>query len=228
MLTSKQILDVVAQDPNHPSAAGKVAYLRRSLKKTMGVRTDPASHYQFADDLAAQHEPGSATAEPYRHPASDPKAHAPGRGGAPLTGSDLAWIARLPTDPAQMPYSDAVQLAGLHASLSGTQHTSDRRLVESAWSPVKELHDDAAARVALAAAQRPAPPVPSSALQALADSITLEVPTLEPAEALSRGGTQLRDALDKRATVRQQKAAQARDAIARAQAAAAARTATTR
>ncbi len=229
MLTSKQITDAIAQDPNHPSAAGKFAYLRRSLKKPMGVRTDPASHYQFADDLAAQHEPGSgAAAEPYRHPGNDPKAHAPGRGGTPLSPSDLAWINRLPTDPAQVSYTDASQLAGLASSLSGTQHASDARLVDSVWKPVQEVHDAAAARVALTAAQRPAPPVPSSALQALTDAIATEVPTLQPTEALSRAGAALRDAMDKRATVRQQKVADARDAIARAQEAAAARTATTR
>jgi len=228
MLSSQQITDAIAQDPNHPSAAGKVAYLRRSLKKSMGVRTDPASHYQFADDLAAQHTPGAPVAEPYRHPGNDPKAHAPGRGGTPLSPSDLAWIGRLPTDPIKMPYADAAALAGLSASLAGTQHTSDARLVDSVWKPVQEVHDGNAAGVALAAAQRPAPPVPSSALQALTDAIATEVPTLQPTEALSRAGAALRDAMDKRATVRQQKVADARDAIARASEAAAARTATTR
>lgn len=228
MLSSQQITGAIAEDPNAPGHAGKVAYLRRSLKSSMGVRTDPASHYQFADDLAAQHTPGAPGAEPYRHPGQDPKAHAPGRGGTPLSPSDLAWIGRLPTDPGKMPYDDAAALAGLSASLAGTPHASDARLVESVYAPVRELHDAAAARAALTAAQRPAPPVPSSALQALTDAIAAEVPTLQPAEALSRAGAQLRDAMDKRATVRQQKVADARDAIARAQEAAAARTATTR
>ncbi len=228
MLTSKQITDAIAQDPNHPSAAGKVAYLRRSLKSSMGVRTDPASHYQFADDLAAQHNPGAPGAEPYRHPANDPAAHAPGRGGAPLTPSDVAWLSRVPSDAAQVSHGDAVALAGLSTSLAGTQHASDARLVESVYAPVRELHDGNAARVALTAAQRPAPPVPSSALQALTDAIATEVPTLQPTEALSRAGAALRDAMDKRATVRQQKVADARDAIARASEAAAVRTATTR
>jgi len=228
MLTSKQITDAIAQDPNHPSAAGKVAYLRRSLKSSMGVRTDPASHYQFADDLAAQHTPGAPGAEPYRHPGNDPKAHAPGRGGTPLSPSDLAWIGRLPSDPTKMPYDDAVQLAGLSASLAGTQHASDARLVDSVWKPVQEVHDAGAARVALDQAQRSVPDVPSSAVRALADSIAAEVPNLQPAEALSRAGTQLREALDKRATVRQQKVLDARAAIARASEAASLRTATTR
>ncbi len=228
MLSSKQILDVVSSDPNHPGAAGKVAYLRRSLKTSMGVRTDPPSHYQFADALAAQHEPGTATAEPYRHPGSDPKAHAPGRGGTPLSPSDLAWIDRLPNDPTKMPYEDAAALAGLSASLAGTQHTSDARLVDSVWKPVQEVHDANAARVALDQAQRSVPDVPSSAVRALADSIAAEVPNLEPAEALSRAGTQLREALDKRTAAREQKILDARAAIAQASEAAAVRTATTR
>jgi len=122
----------------------------------------------------------------------------------------------VPTDPAQVSYADATQLAGLSTSLAGTQHASDARLVESVYAPVRELHDGNAARVALTAAQRPAPPVPSSALQALTDAIATEVPTLQPAEALSRAGTQLREALDKRNAARDQKVLDARAAIARA------------
>ena len=229
MLSSKQIVDLVAADPNEPSVAGKVHYLRRSLKSSMGVRTDPPSHYQLADDLASQHPAGTTTAEPpYRHPANDPKALAPGRGGTPLSPSDVAWLNRLPSDPAQVSHGDATQLAGLSTSLAGTKHVSDARLVESVYAPVRELHDGAAAQAALTAAQRPAPPVPSSALQALTDAIATEVPTLQPAEALSRAGAALRDAMDKRATVRQQKVLDARAAIARASEAAAVRTATTR
>jgi len=228
MLTSKQITDAIAQDPNHPSAAGKFAYLRRSLKSSMGVRTDPASHYQFADDLAAQHTPGAPVAEPYRHPGNDPKAHAPGRGGTPLSPSDLAWIGRLPSDPTKMPYDDAAALAGLSASLAGTQHASDARLVDSVWKPVQEVHDANAARVALDQAQRSVPDVPSSAVRALADSIAAEVPDLSASEALSRAGTQLREALDKRTAAREQKLHDAGAAIARASEASARRTATTR
>lgn len=96
------------------------------------------------------------------------------------------------------------------------------------WSPVREIHDANAARAALSAAQTSPPPVPSSAVRALADAIAAETPELTPTEALSRAGSRLRDTLDNRVGARQQKVLDARAAIARASEAASLRTATTR
>ena len=112
-----------------------------------------------------------------------------------LTPSDLAWINRLSTDPAAVPFHDAVSLAGLASGLSTFKNPSDVRLVQSVSQPVKEVHDASAARVALAAAQTPVPNVPSSALSALTDSIAAEVPNLQPTKAVARAGTQLHEAL---------------------------------
>jgi len=93
---------------------------------------------------------------------------------------------------------------------------------------VQEVHDANATRLALAQAQRSMPDVPSTALRALSDSIAAEVPDLSAGEALSRAGTQLREALDRRTAARDQKILGARGDAARASEAAAVRTATTR
>jgi len=228
MLSSQQILDVVGAEPSG-LLAGKVAYLRHSLQTRMGGRTGPDSHHQFLGDVAEQ----CANVNPnptasYQHPADDHRVRAakPSDG---LSASDLAWINRLPSDPAQVSHDDAIQLAGLAAGLTGVQsNPSDARLISSVWSPVREIHDANAARAALAAAQTSPPPVPSSAVRALADAIAAETPELTPTEALSRAGSQLRDTLDNRIGARQQKVLDARAAIARASEAAAVRTATTR
>jgi len=229
MLTSKQITDVVGAEPSG-LMAGKVAYLRHSLQTRMGGRTGPDSHHQFLGDVAEQcaNVNPNPKAASYQHPADDPRVRAakPSDG---LSASDLAWINRLPSDPAQVSHDDAIQLAGLAAGLTGVQsNPSDARLISSVWSPVREIHDANAARAALAAAQTSPPPVPSSAVRALADAIAAETPELTPTEALSRAGSQLRDSLDNRVGARQQKVLDARAAIARASEAAAVRTATTR
>ncbi len=227
MLTSKAIIDHVTQPPSR-FQAGKVAFDQKRLTDRMGNLVAPVSHRRFLDEVAAQCADTNPTPASYQHPADDPKARPAGKPSDGLTPSDLAWINRLPADPAAVPFDDAVALAGLASGLSTFKNPSDVRLVQSVWAPVRELHDANAARVALAAAQTPVPNVPSSALSALTDSIAAEVPNLQPAEAVGRAGNLLREALDKRATVRQQKVDDARAAIARAQEAAAARTATTR
>jgi len=227
MLSSKQILDLVSQNPSH-ALKGKIAYHQRAQRTSMNAFNGPDSHKRLLDDLAAQCETlPPPTVTTYAHPADDPRARSvkPVDG---LTPADLAWINRLPNDPAQVPFTDAVSLAGLASGVSAFKHPSDARLVESVWQPVKEIHDANAARVALDQAQTPVPNVPSSALSALTDAIAAEVPQLDSTEAVARAGAQLRDTLDKRTAARDSKVADAKAAIAQASEAAARRTATTR
>ncbi len=234
MLTSQQILDVVGAEPS-AALAGKVAFMRRSLRTGMHGKSGPDSHHQFLADVAEQSAAAGPPGATYQHPADDPRVRAVKPSEAGLSGSAIAWLSRLPADPAKVSHDDAIQLAGLAAGsaglaggLPGSQAASDARLIQSVWEPVREIHDANAARAGLAAAQTSPPPVPSSAVRALADSIAAEVPDLSASEALGRAGSQLRDTLDNRVGARQQKVADARDAIARAQEAAAPRTATTR
>jgi len=227
MLTSKQILDVVAQPPSRLQA-GKVAFDRQRLTDRMGNSAAPVSHRRFLDEVAAQCADTNPTPASYQHPGDDPKARPVGKPSPGLVPADLAWISRLPQDPAQVSHADAVALAGLASGLSATANPSDHRLIQSVWLPVKEHHDAASAKVALANAQTPVPPVPSSALPALTDAVAAETPQLQPTEAVARAGTLLREALDKRTSAREDKVTAARAAIALASEAAAARTATTR
>ncbi|MDQ6746901.1 MAG: hypothetical protein M3010_02160 [Candidatus Dormibacteraeota bacterium] len=227
MLPSRTILDLVSQPPSL-GLKGKIAYHQRAQRTSMNAFNGPSSHQRFLDDLAAQCEtlpPPTATAS--GHPADDPRARSvkPVDGLAP---SDLAWLTRLPADPAQVPYDDAVSLASLASGLSAFKYPSDARLLQSVWQPVKEIHDANAARVALDQAQTPVPSVPSSALSALTDAIAAEVPQLDSTEAVARAGAQLRDTLDKRTAARDTKIMDARAAIAAASEAAARRTAVTR
>lgn len=227
MLSSRTILDLVSQNPSH-ALKGKVAYLAGAQRTSMNAFNGPDSHRRLLDDLEAQCEAlPPPTAATYAHPADDPRARSvkPVNG---LTPADLAWINRLPTDPARVPFDDAVSLASLASGVSAFKHPADARLVQSVWAPVREIHDANAARVALDQAQTPVPAVPSSALSALTDAVAAEVPQLDSTEAVARAGAQLRDTLDKRTAARDTKIMDARAAIAQAAEAAARRTAVTR
>jgi len=250
MLSSKQILDVVKQEPG-PGLHGRVTALKRFGlgRNAQGYPAGPESHRRFVADLEAQTPSASASATlplKYLHPQDGVQANggAAGRAAAEarfgneagrspaatevLPPADLAWINRLPTDPTQVSYDDAVHLAALAAAAVTLKDRSAARLVQSVWAPVKELYDAAAAEVTLRNAQLPTPPVPSSVLPALADAIAAENPTLEPDEAVGRAGAQLRDALDQRNTARESKVLDARAAIAKASEAKARRTSTTK
>jgi len=75
----------------------------------------------------------------HAHPGDNP---APGM-PAQLSAADLAWLTRLPADPASISLEDGQVLAGMAAALpSGS---ADRRLVDSIWLPLKALHDTALA-----------------------------------------------------------------------------------
>jgi len=76
---------------------------------------------------------------PYAHPGDNPAPNMP----AQLSAADLAWLQRLPSDPVSITFEDARVLAGMSAALP--LGSADRRLVDSIWLPVKQLHDTAQA-----------------------------------------------------------------------------------
>jgi len=244
MLSSKRILDLVSSPPA-PGLKGKVDSARRSLRTSMNGLAGPVSHHRFLADMAAQADGASQQRrETYQHPMDDPRARS-ARAIEGLTPSDIAWVTRLPLDPEQISHEDAVQLAALASGLQASvrvpgaqggrpvvpvpvDRSSDARLVNSVWVPVKEVHDAKAAQVALNNAASPVPEVPSSTLSALADALAAEVPQLQPDEALARADNQLRAVLDKRNGTRDRGLLDAQAAIARAADAASVRTARTR
>lgn len=227
MLTSQQILDLIAQEPR-PGLAGKVASHQRASRTSMNTFAGPESHRRFLADMADQAGSVGPPSGKYVHPADDARAGSSGRPAEALSPADIEWLRGLPTDPAQVSYDDAVQLARIAANASAFKDPSSARLINQRWTPVKEIHDARAAQVALSNAQTTAPSVPSSALSALTDAVAAETPQLQPDEAVARAGKMLRETLDRRNAAREQKLLDARAAIAKADEAATVRTRVTK
>jgi hypothetical protein len=230
MFTSKQLLDLLVDQPGSPGFRGRVEAIKRYALRpaTHGGRGQSINHDRLIADLEAM--PPAAPAEKYLHPADDAKRTSPllrdaaTGAGYQLTPADIAWIQRLPADPAQVSYDDAVHLAALANASSRTTDPGGHRLIQSVWAPVKEVHDARAAEVTLRNAQAPRPDLPASARAALADAVAAESPELHPDEAATRASRMLDEALAKRREARDEAVMDARAAIAQAREAAAVRT----
>lgn len=194
MLTVKQILDLIAARPT-PITQGRSMSLLRQVQRD---RQSTGDERRFVEAFAAQTPP---KAEIYSHPevAASTALRLPGQPTG-LQPADLAWLQRLPSDPAQVTYADAVQLASFVRD--SAPRTSDRRLLDAVWLPVKAVHDLKAAETELANARLPPPTVPSTALNALAEAVGREAPQLDDDEAVARASRLLREALDRRSDER--------------------------
>jgi hypothetical protein len=179
VIRSQQILDILSK-PFTAEARGRSMFLA-GQSRSLANQVTPAQR-KFFDELArVQIRP----AETYVHPASGGLVH---RKDGPLTPLEVAWLQRLPLDPAQVSFKDAQVLATMAISLAGD--TESRRLLDSVWLPVKAIHDRAAAEVALRNAQSAQPAIPSAA-GALADALAAEHPTLRENEAAARAFEEL-------------------------------------
>jgi len=223
MLSSAEIVKAVTSTRSGGSA-GSLAFLAHREKGKATVKQSA-----FLKDAQQQHPVGTApTAQTYDHP-GQLAYHSKPRPDGPLTPTELAWLQRLPADPAHTPYDDAVGLGQLAAGVSKMQHPVDARLVQSYWAPVKDFHDGNEANVTLANARStPVPPVPPSALPALAEAVTAEHPELSPGESAGRAKALLDEATTKRGDARAQAIADAKDKLATLGDAARARGAVTR
>jgi len=222
MLTTNEITKLVAAPPSGLTAGG-LAHLAQREKGKQTVKAEA-----FLRDAQQQHPVGTApTAQTYAHPGRTPKDQR--RGGGPLSAVEVAWLQRLPVDPARTPYGDAATVAALAADISRMEHPADGRLVDSHWTPIKDFHDGNAATIALANARStPVPPVPPSAMAALAEAVTAEHPELTAGEATNRAKSMLDEAVAKRSAERQQTIESAQGTVAALAAATRARSATTR
>lgn len=93
-----------------------------------------------------------------------------------LTPVELAWLDRLPRDPAKVRFEDAERLAALAGSISEMRSPQSARLVNSIWEPVKALHDHRVAAADLERAKRPLPAVPEQVTDALIDALSVDHP----------------------------------------------------
>lgn len=129
-----------------------------------------------------------------RHP-RDLARGAARRDKAGLTDSDRMWLARLPTDPKQIRWEDAVALAELVASVDSMAHPSDARLLASIWEPVDALHSRRVAEQRLANTRRPLPAIPDGAVDVVAEALAGEVDGLTEQEVRARAAQMLQDAM---------------------------------
>jgi hypothetical protein len=194
MLSSHEILKLAFSAG--PGARGHVEAMRRKARGSFaphGGRTELSTELRRLFSEVSENR-GSAR-ESYRHPATAASGSARERtGGAGLGASEIAWLQRIPTDPNQVSFADATELAKLSSTIDRMKYPADGRLIDQAWKPVKEFHDRNAAQVALRNAERPLPSVPSSALGALAAAILAENDQLRPEEALTRADDALVEA----------------------------------
>jgi hypothetical protein len=184
MLTTDQILSVV-NGLGRAGTKGRTQALRRA--NTQGPSRSTLTSAQN-DFLAAADEVPLQDLVQYQHPRAAGALPARSRTD-PLSPSELAWLQRLPTDPAQIPFDDAQRLLALAASVT---KPDDLRLVRSIAAPVQEFHDRKQAEAAIANASQPPIAAPGETLGALADAIAAEYDQLQPEEAISRAGEVLR------------------------------------
>ncbi|MCU1612777.1 MAG: hypothetical protein JWO98_317 [Frankiales bacterium] len=193
-LSSQKVLDLI-KAPATGVNNGRARFTAQS-----GRGATPAQK-QFAEDMANLPAPQrTSTAHPADTVRGAQAVH------KALSPSDLMWLQRLPQDPAQVPFQDAGTVAAMAHGLAINlpMGHSDRRLIDSVWQPIKSFHDKRAADAALGNARQPLPPIPASALPALADAVAAEVPQLNDSEVLARASELLRQALEERGAARAQ------------------------
>lgn len=178
-LTAEQLRHLVTLDPSNSVDRGRLTALRR--------QTTQSRQLAIIDRMLAT--PAPTYGEPanrrwWRRPPGAPTA-----GEKPLTASDLAWLQRLPTDPAQMTEADVKALARMAAQVDDKTPVPgpDARLVASIYEPVvahlerqariEELKAEVGSRTA-----PPAPPAPPAGVL-LMDTVVQELADLEESRA---------------------------------------------
>lgn len=122
----------------------------------LGALSSAQDDYEAGRELARQRQ-GAVPYDPYggmtvvgeTGAATAPARSAPRDEPQGLTSADVAWLDRLPRDPAAVSDEDAAALAALDARI--TAGGSDRRLLDAVWRPVKEFHDRKSERAELSA-----------------------------------------------------------------------------
>lgn len=160
------------------------ANLRRTMEKVRTQSPNP-DHLALARDI--ENAPQAPQVLRYDHPGDSAPgttpAEIPGKG--PISDADVAWLQRLPTDPASVTFDDARSAIAMQKR--DNLPKDQQRLIDSIVNPILEAHDGAAAGIALHNAQQAVPlPLPQSALPALTSAIAAEIPALTPGEALAR------------------------------------------
>lgn len=208
-LTATKLIEAITEPPSQ-SQNGKLMALQRSLPHS-DILTARLLEELMARDVPAR--------EKYVHPADGVgMEYAPSAGGAvvkhsPLPAADIAWLERLPRDPAQITHEDARELAAM--ALRVKPASGDARLVRSIWAGVDRLHSKRAAEVELRNLQAATPPrLPRDAASRVIGAVLAEAPQLTTEEALTRADRLLQDAVTAREAQRVDRIAEAKAQIA--------------
>lgn len=198
-LTSKQVMSLISS-PSSDRLKGSVEAAKRFGMTTTGPFGSsyggPVEQQRFLDDIQQVRSAAPADTR-YLHPGQAAGAVAP-NSDKPLSAADLAWLERLPRDPAAISWEDARQVAKMAQSIGAVSNPSDARLIRSVWQPLRIHHDRRLAEAELAAAEKPLPKVPSSAGGALAAALQAELPQHTPDEVMTRTEQMLSKLLDQR------------------------------
>jgi hypothetical protein len=210
-IKSSDLTDLFSQ-PWTNGMSGRIEALRRNAgTNSTGYSTFPNAHVQALRAMIPDRPPRKH----YDNPTS--VGARPAAVIEPLTASDVAWLERLPTDPKDVSYDDARQLARLDGEFKSA---GDRRLVRSILDPVRRYHNTLEAQAALEnVTNNPAPVVQrGAALQMLSDAIRSETgDVLTSEEVHSRAAVMLDDALNKAASERTRLVRQAEARVAAAE-----------
>jgi hypothetical protein len=190
MLTVDELLSLVALDPAAPGAKGKIEGMRRRAHSHQSVARS------VLDEI--REVPRRAPAPQYQSPLNKPLPllYDPdgGQKVVPFTASDVAWLQRLPADPAAIRDSEIEQL--MHLVATAEPKSGDARLVGSIFKPVQQLHARRRAEAQLAGVRAlPVVEVPRRLKEALAQTIQLETPDLHEDEVGFRSSRLLAEAI---------------------------------
>jgi hypothetical protein len=156
-MTAGRAIGIIRRDEHRPSLPPAQRAFVKSVRESSRRRPGPTP----------THPENSATSSRTRR---DPNAE--------LSPIELAWLERLPSDPAQVRFEDAVELAALASSVSAMRAPQSARLVNSVWLPIKAHHDRRVAEARLAQAREPLPSLPSETKAALAEALAAQNPGL--------------------------------------------------
>lgn len=186
-LSAKDIVRLL--DPSSMTAGAAMNRRRHASKPSSRVTTRQiafldaviASKDDRKGDVVPTHPEAGATRAQYRRDES-----------TELSPIELAWLDRLPRDPAAVTFEDAERLAALSGQISAMRNPQSALLIETVWAPVKALHDNRVAQAKLALAKQPLPRFPEAVYGAMADALESEHPGV-PGEAL---GVMARQAIE--------------------------------
>jgi hypothetical protein len=207
---SKMLAEIIAAPPSKMNR-GAAMFALRETDREWGLARDRAPWageflQKFIDQPVPDRNFGQHPRDAVR-PTADDLRRADSGTAEPLSPVELAWLERLPKDPAAIPFEDATVLAGMVQRLSPMTQPADARYVRDIWEPVADLHDKRILNGVIAVASRPLPDLPSGALDALKEAVGAELTAAaergersKPSEyeVLDRARDLLKDALNRR------------------------------